>query len=67
MRNTSGSVTGYKNVYTNSEKTLLSTVAQQPMFIIEAGYKDVPTDSEQSLMSTKAQQTMSITVETEQS
>ena len=42
VRNTPGSVTGYKNVSTNSEKTLLSTEAQQPVFIIEADTRTCP-------------------------
>ena len=34
-----GSVTGYRDVSTDSEQVLTSTVAQQPMSIAEAGTK----------------------------
>ena len=42
VQNIPGNVTGYKNVSTNSEQSLMSTVAQQPVFINEADTRTCP-------------------------
>ena len=64
VRNTPGSVTGYKNVSTNSEKTLAVNSGTATCVHHRSGYKNVSSNSAQTLMS--EQQTMSITVEADQ-